>query len=101
MTAEQFLKALSQELARLSKSGEEVDINEITEKINAFLEFLRMQEQVAAQLAKVNDLKTKFAFAKYEQPSLIATAAQTEEPKRRGRPKKEAGEPELSQAVIA
>jgi hypothetical protein len=60
-----------------------------------------MQEQVTAQLAKVNDLKAKFTFPKWEQPSLIATGVQTEEPKRRGRPKKEAAEPELSQAVIA
>ena len=100
MTAEQFLKALSQELARLSKSDEEVNIDEITEKINAFLEYLRMQEQVAASLAKVNDLKTKFTFAKYEQPALINQGTQLEEPKKRGRPKKEAGEPELSQATI-
>lgn len=99
MTAEQFLKALSQELARLAKSGEPVDLDEITEKINAFLEYQRMQEQVAAQLAKVDDLKSKFTFPKYEQSSLIQGA--DTEPKRRGRPKKEAGEPELSQARIA
>lgn len=94
MTPEQFLKALSQELSRLAKSGEAVDLNEITEKINAFLEYQRMQEQVAAQLAKVDDLKTKFTFAKYEQSSLIQGA--DTEPKRRGRPKKETGELELS-----
>jgi len=87
MTPEQFLKSLSVEFTRLAESEEEVNAREWADKINAYLQYLKLQSQLAEQARTLKELEGKFTIF---MPELNSTA--DTEPKKRGRKPKAVSE---------
>lgn len=82
MYPEQFLRSLANEFGRLASSGEEVDIKQWADKINAYLQYLKLQSQLEEQARTLKELEGKFAIST-SVPELNGTAE--DQPKKRGR----------------
>lgn len=89
MYPEQFLKSLAVEFTRLAESEEEVNAREWANKINAYLQYLKLQSQLEEQARTLKELEGKFAIP-ISATQLNGTAE--DQPKKRGRKPKAVSE---------
>jgi len=85
MYPEQFLKSLSVEFTRLAENEEEVNAREWADKINAYLQYLKLQSQLEEQARTLRELEGKFSI---QLPKDLLQDTESQAQKPRGRPKK-------------